>query len=171
MTVSRPALLRVGDEVRLAAGVHTVVALSGVDVDLIDVTGETRTVPVGQMLADPSFVVITKTARRAPVAPEGLLAELPQQVVDQARWWEAHLIEVLAGRPADAVPGSPPRPEFDPKLRSLRQREIAKVTELTALGHEVALSTVQRLRRAYETRGVLGLVDGRSTRQPSPRCV
>ena len=36
--------------------------------------------------------------------------------------------------PPDAVPGTAPRPEYDP-ARSLRQRELAKHAALTAAGH------------------------------------
>jgi putative transposase len=49
----------------------------------------------------------------------------------------------------------------NPRLRSLRQRELAKHAALAAAGHEVALSTLQRLRRRYELEGVWGLVDRR----------
>lgn len=77
------------------------------------------------------------------------------------RWWEQHLIEVLTGRRPDGDPGGMPRPEFDPSARSLRQRELAKLGELRATGHEVSLNTLQRQRFAYERDGLLGVVDRR----------
>ena len=77
------------------------------------------------------------------------------------------MAEVLSGLPADAGPDAVPRPEYDPAVTSLRQREIAKVAELRAAGRDVPLRTLQRLRRGYETDGVWGLVDGRFTRQSS----
>jgi hypothetical protein len=48
------------------------------------------------------------------------------------------------------------RPEYDPKAKSLRQREMAKVTELEAAGHRVPITTLQRQRRRYETGGLWG---------------
>lgn len=67
---------------------------------------------------------------------------------------EAHLIG------PDAAPGQ----GYDPPLFSLRQRELAKVAELAAAGEPVVLSTVQRKRRSYQTRGLWGLIDGRIAR-------
>ena len=114
---------------------------------------------IGHLLADPGFELLT-SHRRLPPAVSGL-EQLPEEVRASALWWEQHLVEVLTGVPPDAAPGTAPRPEYDPRLRSLRQRELAKHAALTAAGHEVALSTLQRLRRRYEMEGVWGLVDRR----------
>jgi len=86
---------------------------------------------------------------------------LPEEVRASAQWWEQHLVEVLTGVPPDAAPGTAPRPEYDPRRCSLRQRELAKHAALTAAGQKVALSTLQRLRRRYELEGVWSLVDRR----------
>jgi putative transposase len=64
-------------------------------------------------------------------------------------------------------PASIPKPGYGPAVTSLRQREIAKVAELPAAGHDVRLRTLQRLRRGSETDGVWGLVDHRFARQSS----
>ncbi|HTT51820.1 MAG TPA: hypothetical protein VMH35_10520 [Streptosporangiaceae bacterium] len=45
---------------------------------------------------------------------------------------------------------------------------MAKVAELKVLGHDIPISTFQRMRRSYEQEGLWGLIDGRATRQPSP---
>ncbi|SFM50866.1 Mu transposase, C-terminal [Saccharopolyspora antimicrobica] len=58
--------------------------------------------------------------------------------------------------------------EYDPARRSLRQRELAKVAELTAAGHKVSFSKVKRLRLAYEKEGLWGLVDQRTARPSRP---
>jgi len=169
VTVSRPAVLSAGDEVRLAGRVFTVVALTGTAARLADVAGEETVMPLGRLLADTSLEVLTLPKRpRVPLSPEGLLEGAPAAVVEQARWWERHVVEVLTGLPPESAPGVAGRPEYDPAARSLRQRETAKVAELVAAGHRVGLSTLQRLRRSYETEGLWGLVDHRLTRPAAP---
>jgi hypothetical protein len=42
-------------------------------------------------------------------------AGLPPEAVEKARWWEAHIIEVVDGTPPDAAAGTPPRPAYDPE--------------------------------------------------------
>lgn len=100
---------------------------------------------LAELFTDPDFTVVT-AGSRAPLPPEGLLDGLPAGVTDQARWLEGHLAEVVSGLPADAGLDAVPRPEYDPAVTSLRQREIAKVAELRAAGHQVPLRTLQRLR-------------------------
>jgi putative transposase len=77
-------------------------------------------------------------------------------------------VEVLTGLLPEPPAGAAPRPEYDPDRQSLRQRELAKVAELAAGGQAVGLSTLQRLRRAYEREGLWGLIDHRMTRGASP---
>jgi len=159
--VSRRGLpvLAPGDEIRLGGQTYQVVALDGSSARLADVTGAAAVMLIGHLLADPGFELVT-SHRRLPPAVSGL-EQLPEEVRASAQWWEQHLVEVLTGVPLDALPGTAPRPEYDPKCRSLRQRELAKHAALTAAGHEVALSTLQRLRRRYELEGIWGLVDRR----------
>ena len=165
MTASRPADLRIGDEVRLAGTLHTVVGLSGLEVQLTDVTGVLVSVTQGELFADPGFQLVA--AVRAPLPPPGLLDGVPDEVAEQARWWERHVVEVLAGVTPEAGVGSVAKPQYDPAERSLRQRELAKVEELRSAGHQVVLRSFQRLRRRYEVDGLWGLVDGRFTRGSS----
>ena len=167
MTVSRPGMLKPGDEVRLGNGSHTVIAVAAAAVRLADVTGTESVVPLAQLLADPAFELIT-ARRPARLPPEGMLSQLPAAVAGQARWWEQHILEVITGLRPESGPGAVPRPEYDPATRSMRQREIAKIAELSAAGHQTGLSTFQRLRREYETGGVWGLVDQRSARPAAP---
>src|SRR6266545_3617632 len=141
VTVSRPPVLRIGDEIRLGGQVHVVDGLSDGQVRLVGVAGT---------------ATLMSLAR--------LLAGLPEEIVEQARWWERHIVEVLTGLPAGAEKGTAGRPEFDPETRTLRQRELAKVTELTGLGEQVSFKTLQRLRRGYERVGLWALVDRRSAR-------
>jgi putative transposase len=153
-------VLAPGDEIRLGGQAYRVVALDGTSAQLADVTGSVTLMLIGRLLADPGFELVAPHRRVLPAASG--LEFLPEEARASAQWWEQHLVEVLTGLPPEAVPGgTAPRPEYDPKSRSLRQRELAKHAELTAAGHEVALSTLQRLRHRYEREGVWGLVDRR----------
>jgi hypothetical protein len=157
----------VGDEVVVDDAGYTVAGLSGYDTRLVDVTGAESSIALADLLRAPGFRLVTRSAAALP--PQGLLDSLPREVVEQACWWERHIVEVIAGIPPDAGREARPRPEYDPSTRSLRQRELAKVGELAADGRTVPLSTLQRLRLAYEKRGVWGLVDHRAARRPGAR--
>jgi len=107
-------------------------------------------------------------ARPRPLPPAGVLDRLPEPVVQQALWWEHHILEVLHGLPPDTPPGAVARPDYDPRRRSLTSREQAKAAELTAAGHQVTASTVKHHRQRYEAQGVAGLVDYRADKRTSP---
>ncbi|MPY60103.1 hypothetical protein [Streptomyces spongiae] len=79
------------------------------------------------------------------------------KAVERAEWWQRHLVEVLTGRSVD-VPDGPVKAEYDPQVRSLRQRELAKVAELAASGTAVSLTVLQDMRARFEREGILGLV-------------
>jgi putative transposase len=98
--------------------------------------------------------------------PHGLLDGLPPTVTARALWWEWHILEVLRGLPPEAAPGTPPRPQFDPRL-PVAERDAAKAAELTAAGTAVSARSVRRRRQNYQDRGLLGLVDQRALRQPT----
>ena len=95
------------------------------------------------------------------------LAGLPPEAVEKARWWEAHIIEVVDGTPPDTPAGTPPRPAYDPE-RSLAEREQAKAAELSSQGRPVAASTVKHRRQRWQAEGLPGLVDKRVQRRRSP---
>jgi putative transposase len=163
VTVSRPARLTVGGEVGLRGSGYTITALAGGTVALAGVTGDVVTMPVAELLADASLVVLTRRPR-APLPARGVLDGLPAEVAGRAQWWERHVTEVLTGVPAGSPPGTAARAEYDPLRVSLRQRELSKVAELRAAGEPVSLATVGRMRRRYQGGGLLGLVDGRRRR-------
>lgn len=171
MTVSRPARLSVGEQVSYRDCSYTVATVSNSAVTLTGTGGATVTVALTELFADHSFTVAAGR-RAAPLPSRGLLEGLPADTVAQAQWWEQHILEVLTGAaPPDETPAEPgstggPRPDYDPLRATLRQREIAKLAELAGQGHPVSLSTLQRMRRRYQARGLLGLVDGRITRGP-----
>ncbi|MER5370764.1 hypothetical protein [Streptomyces sp. NPDC002722] len=101
------------------------------------------------------------------VPPTARIAEFPEAAADQARWCEGHILEVLNGLPPGAPKGAKPRPEFDPRVHSLAQRERAKAAELTAAGHKVSTSGIKQRRQRYQRDGLVGLADGRSAKKSS----
>ena len=105
-------VLAPGDEIRLGGQTYQVVALDGTSARLVDVTGAATVMLIGHLLADPGFELVT-SHRRLPPAVSGL-EHLPEEVRASAQWWEQHLVEVLTGLPPDALPGTAPRPEYDP---------------------------------------------------------
>ena len=105
-------VLAPGDQIRLGGQACQVVALDGTSVRLVDVTGAAMVMLIGHLLADPGFELVA-AHRRLPPAVSGL-EQLPEEVRASAQWWEQHVIEVLTGLPPDAVPGTAPRPEYDP---------------------------------------------------------
>jgi hypothetical protein len=165
---TRPGGLRIGDRVRFQARVHTVVGLSGTLVRLADEQGSPCALHLPHLLTSQGFEILEqRSATRVPQA--GRLERLPEAVVEQAVWWEGHIVEVLTGRAADAPVGTPVTPAYDPAVRSLAEREAAKAAELAEAGHAgVSAGTVRRKRLRYQAKGLTGLVDGRADRRRSP---
>jgi hypothetical protein len=94
----------------------------------------------------------------------GLLDTVPVPVLQEALWWEQHILEVLTGvRPGE----QDGRPQFDPQQRSLAEREAAKAAELAAAGRKITARSVRDRRHRYQTDGLLGLVDRRAMRPAS----
>jgi putative transposase len=164
MTVSRPRMLRAGDDILLGGELHTVEVVSGTTVWLANVAGVVSVVPLAGLLTSPGFALASCAG--APLPPSGLLDGVPEVEAQRARWWERHIVELLTGLSPEHDVGAAPKAEYDPGRVSLRQRELAKVAELEAAGHRTSLATVKRLRLAYEKKGLWGLVDQRSARQP-----
>lgn len=157
---SRPRLLRAGDVVRFDGRLHMVAALEGTAVRLVDEAQSASVVMLAHLLSSNGFEVVTPASVRAAVPAARVLEGLPAKAVERAEWWQQHLVEMLTGRPLDD-PQRPVRAEYDPAVKSLRQRELAKVAELAAAGDSMSLALIQRMRRRFEDEGVLGLVDPR----------
>ncbi|MEU6228741.1 transposase [Streptomyces sp. NPDC047042] len=157
---SRPRLLRAGDLVRFDGRLHTVTALEGTAVRLVDEGQSASVVMLAHLLSSTGFEVVTPASVRTVVPPAGALEGLPARAVERAEWWQRHLVEMLTGRPLDD-PHDPVKPEYDPAVWSLRQRELAKAAELAAAGTAVSLTVLQDMRARFEREGVLGLVDPR----------
>ncbi|MFD5403774.1 Mu transposase C-terminal domain-containing protein [Streptomyces griseorubiginosus] len=157
---SRPRLLRAGDLIRFDGRLHTVAALEGTAVRLVDEGQSASVVMLAHLLSSTGFEVVTPASVRTVVPPVGALEGLPARAVERAEWWQRHLVEMLTGRPPDD-PNGPVKPEYDPAVWSLRQRELAKAAELAAAGTAVSLTVLQDMRARFEREGVLGLVDPR----------
>jgi len=142
----RPDRLAVGDRVRLAGTLQTVIAVAGTTVRLAASSGVVTEMSLAQLLMSEGFEVASASSRPA-VPPSAPLGGLPEPVAAEALWWERHIVEVLRGVPPQAPPGTRPRPEYDPATVSLTRREQAKATELTAAGRPVTASAIAKRRR------------------------
>ena len=159
---ARPGRLGIGDRVGVRGAPYVVVGVSGTRVRLAGGDGTVLSVTVTDILADPRYELAgagissaaPAVARPLQIGVEGLPA------VEQARWWEGHIAEVVYGLPPEA-PGVWPKPQYDPALHSLSARERTKVAELAAAGHQVPLSTFKHRRQCWEARGLAGLADHR----------
>ncbi|MEU8250638.1 Mu transposase C-terminal domain-containing protein [Nonomuraea sp. NPDC048916] len=161
----RPAGVSIGDRVRLAGTLHTVIAVSGTVVRLADTGGLVTDIGLTEL---PENFEVVGASSRPPVPPSTPLDGLPETAAAEALWWERHIVEVLRGLPPQAPPGTRPKPEYDPASVSLTRREQAKAAELTAAGKPVTASAIAKRRRRYEARGVVGMVDHRVGKPVTP---
>jgi len=161
-------VLRAGDRVRFDSRVYRVVGLEGTMVRLLDDYGTAALVLFSHLLSAEGFELLDSQPGGAGMPPFGLLDTVPEPALRKAQWWERHLIEVETGLLPDAAEGTLPRPEYDPKWRTLSERISAKAAELAASGNPVSERTVQRLRGNWRDQGVWGLVDRRVTRLSQP---
>ena len=163
----RPGDLGIGDRVRFDGRDQTVIGVSGPAVRLADTGGTVVTVSVSGLLAAEDFTVLD--ARPRPGMPAvSVLDGLPGDAVQEALWWQRHIVEVLLGVPQGAEEGTAPRPEYDPAVFTLTRREQAKAAELTAAGHPVTASAIAKRRRRYQERGLAGMVGHRGGRRMPP---
>lgn len=162
-------LLRLGDDVEFHGLTYRLTGLDG-DVAMLTVGGESPVaIKLSSLFADASFKIVDPSPlRRRITGPSMLFESLPQDVQNRARWLEGHITEVLDGVPCNAEPDHAAKRIYNPRLTSARQRDLAKLAELDELdelGEHFSLSKLQRLRRAYEQQGLLGLVDQRLIRR------
>jgi transposase InsO family protein len=156
--------LRIGDRVRFDGGVHQVVGIEGTMVRLVHENGMPWLAAAGYLMAAADFEIMGRDDGEQVIPPLALLGAVPEPVAERARFWELHILEVLTGLPGDAREGAVPRPDFDPQLHGLAEREAAKAAELAAAGEPGSVRNLRRLRQRYEKQGLWGLVDHRATR-------
>jgi hypothetical protein len=162
--LTRRGALRVGDRVRFDGGVHQVVGIEGTMVRLVPEDGLPWLAAAGYLMAAADFEIMGRDDGGPVIPPIALLGAVPEPVAERARFWESRILEVLTGLPGDAAEGAVPRPDFDPRLHGLAEREAAKAAELAAAGESGSVRTLRRLRQQYERQGLCGLVDHRATR-------
>jgi putative transposase len=171
VTTHKTGILRLGDRVEFDGKEYVFAALNG-DVAELRAGQETPlNVLMTTLLTDKSFKRIgIDGIRRRGLGESKIFKGLPAPAKDRAHWLENHITEVLDGVPAGAEPGTWPRRDYDVTSRTLRQRLLAKEAELQETGNPLSLSTLKRLTRAYETQGIVGLVDQRLVRPTLHRC-
>ena len=150
MTLSTVAVLRPGDWVLYDGSEHQVLALAGTSVRLRTVDGADSVVLAGHLMASPGFAVVDSEPAPS-VEPFALLDSLPGAVLDTAREWERHVVEIETGLPPGAEPGVAPKPEYDPTSTTVVDRDRAKAAELG-----VGVRTVQTRRARYAQQGLWG---------------
>ena len=154
-------VLRVGDKVRFEEAVHQVVAIEGTTVRLVAADGRHWLAAVSFLTGSPGFEVVGEPlpGQRPVLPPFAMLDTVAEPAAQRARFRESHILEVLTGRSAGAAEGQEPRPEFDPRLRTLTEREAAKAAELMAAGEPVSVRTLMRMRQRYESQGLWRVVE------------
>ncbi len=165
MTAADP--VRAGDRVSIDGRPRVVLGASGPLIRFADDDGAVEEGAVAELVGSGRMRLQPRGPGGRPAAQTGL-AGLPPEAVERARWWEAHIIEVVDGTPLDAPAGTPPRPAYDVERTSLAGREQAKAAELSAPGQPVAASTVKHRRQRWQAEGLPGLVDKRVQRRRSP---
>nr|WTB31498.1 hypothetical protein OG781_20210 [Streptomyces sp. NBC_00830] len=119
-------------------------------------------------MAAEDFELLDSQATTPGLPPFGQLDTVPEPALLKAQFFKRHLIEVETEVPPDALAGTNPRPEFDPKWRTINERITAKAAELTTSGTSVSDRTLHRMRLRWRDEGVWGLVDRRATRLSMP---
>lgn len=159
----RPPTLAVGERVWFDGQVREVFEVTAQAAVLEDAETAHRVVALIELFEAEDFEVLFRP-ERLPLPALSVLETLPAAAVEQALWWEGHILEVVHGLPPDAEPGTKPREEYGPGT-SMTAREKAKAAELSRAGRPVTASTVARQRRRYLKDGVAGLADGRAARR------
>ncbi|MGY3783769.1 TnsA-like heteromeric transposase endonuclease subunit [Streptomyces antibioticus] len=161
-------VLQVGAHVRFRDSTWQVIAVAGQQVHLAGETGGDETVVAGHLFADPSFTIVGAETPQA-VTQWGLFETAPEGARRKALAWQRHIREVESGLPGGPDSGGVPRPEYDPDRFTLAQREGGQgrgadrdrlLTCLPDHGAAHAPGPPQT--------GLVGLVDHRTTRRPSP---
>ena len=147
-------VIRAGDRVVIDGRPRVVLGASGTAIRFADDDGAVEQATVAELAGSGRLALPPRGTGGHPGAQVGL-AGLPPEAVERARWWEAHIIEVVDGTRPDAPAGTLPRPVYDVQRPSLRERERAKAAELSTPDRPVAASTVKHRRQRWQAKGVI----------------
>ncbi|WP_405417658.1 transposase [Streptomyces microflavus] len=156
--------LRLGARLRWQGDTYRVLVLQGAEVQLgcLDEQGADARALVEAVVGADDFALLDEDLQeleREQVTDTSRLSLLSEADSKLVRDWERHLREIDDGVPPDAEEGSVPRPGYAPHLFTVRQRMAAKAAEMKTLGFKHASAgTIERRRRAYQERGVFGLI-------------
>ncbi|MFF2367813.1 Mu transposase C-terminal domain-containing protein [Streptomyces sp. NPDC058122] len=156
--------LRLGARLRWQGGTYRVLVLQGSEVQLgcLDEEGADARALIEAVVGAGDFALLDEGLQeleREEVPDTSRLSLLPEAELKLVRDWERHLREIDDGVPPDAEEGAVPRPGYDPARFTVRQRIAAKAAEMKTLGFRYASAgSVERRRRAYQARGVFGLI-------------
>ncbi|MGW2207324.1 TnsA-like heteromeric transposase endonuclease subunit [Streptomyces sp. NPDC001774] len=89
---ARPRLLSLGYRVRYDGREHTVAALHGTSVRLVDDAQAASVVLLGHLLVSEGFTVLSTALSRPPLPEAGGLEGLPEEAAQRAEWWRRHLV-------------------------------------------------------------------------------
>ncbi len=137
MKLSTVAVLRPGDWVLYDGSEHQVLALAGTSVRLRTVDGADSVVLAGHLMASPGFAVVDSEPAPS-VEPFALLDSLPGAVLDTAREWERHVVEIETGLPPGTEPGVAPklverrRPAGGVAATNLQSSEVVPISRARA---------------------------------------
>ena len=152
--------IRAGDRVVIDGRPRVVLGASGTLIRFADDDGTVEEATTAE-LAGSGRLRLPPRGTDGHLGAQVGLAGLPPEAVEQARWWEAHIIEVVDGTRPDAAAGTLPRPAYNVGCTTLRQREQAKAAELSTPERPVAASTVKHRRQRCGPGPVMGADLGR----------
>jgi putative transposase len=160
--------VRPGDLVRWDGNSYVVAACRAGITTLKAVTDGARVdVDLAAFVDDDSFQALdrgTGTADQG-VAERIILHSLSDEQKRDVLWWRDHINEVQFQVTNPLDPDARPRPGYE--AATITARRTKKVEELRAAGHQVSVRTWLRKEQAYKQSGLLGLLDGRSSKVAS----
>nr|WP_240003332.1 hypothetical protein [Streptomyces cinnamoneus] len=97
--------MAVGERVRFDGQVRGVLEVTAQAAVLEDAESPHRAVALIELFEAEDFEVLFRP-ERLPLPALSTLETLPATAVQQALWWEGHILEVVHGLPPDAEPGT-----------------------------------------------------------------
>ncbi|MDI3390657.1 integrase [Streptomyces sp. B-S-A8] len=164
--------LALGDTIRFSSADWLVTAFHGPRVFLTAAGGGEAAEPL--IILQPAltcakdFAVLDRAADRSVVTHRvHELQAIPAAMRREAERWERIVKEVLHQQAPDVTAATRPKPAYDPKVYTLKQRYQAKAVQLSEAGWPTSAATVERKCLAWRKEGLLGLVDRRGLRTAS----